>query len=284
MTIGPDVAADPRAVEREQDRGRRDGPPPWRRRLARGSLGTFRYVRSIAVVVVIWTLVALWIDNRVLLPAPNRVVGSLVDLLTDGDFLQEYRTSGTRLLVGFAAAGLVAILLGVAMGLSKIVHDVADPVVEMLRPISALAWIPLWLAVFGISKTLPYFVIFYVALFPFLLNATAGIRGVDPVLVRVARTMGIEGNTLVRRVVLPDALPSVLTGARLAMGGAWMALIASELIGAPNGLGFRILFYGSTFQTSHMLAVIAVIAVSGYLTDLGLRTLQRRWTPWEAPS
>ena len=92
--------------------------------------------------------------------------------------------------------------------------------------------------------------------------------------------MGVSGLTIVRRVVLPDALPSVLTGARIAMGNAWMALIASELIGAPDGLGYNIIFFGSTLRTADMIAVIFTIAISGYLTDLALRMLQRRMTPW----
>ena len=243
---------------------------------------TLRYIRSIAVVLLVWFLVARWIGNHVLLPAPDRVARSMHRLWTGGDFIEDYLLSAQRLLTAYGAAAVAAIVLGVTMGLNRIANEFFDPVVELLRPISALAWIPLWLAVIGISSTLPYFVIFYVALFPFLLNTIGGVRGADPLLIRAASTMGVSARVIVRRVVLPDALPSVLTGARLAMGGAWMALIASELIGAPNGLGFSILFFGATLRTSDMIAVIVVVAFSGYLTDLLLRLLQRRLTPWKA--
>lgn len=254
-----------------------------RDRLLSGNIrATLRYLRSIAAVLLVWYLVARWIGNHVLLPAPDRVARSMYRLWAGGDFIEDYLLSAQRLLTAYGAAALAAIVLGVTMGLNRIANEFFDPVVELLRPISALAWIPLWLAVIGISSTLPYFVIFYVALFPFLLNTIGGVRGADPLLIRAASTMGVSARVIVRRVVLPDALPSVLTGARLAMGGAWMALIASELIGAPNGLGFSILFFGATLRTADMIAVIAVVAFSGYLTDVLLRLLQRRLTPWKA--
>ena len=250
------------------------------RRLSGNLLATLRYIRSIAVVLLVWYLLARWIGNHVLLPGPDRVARSMHRLWTGGDFIEDYLISSQRLITAYGAAALAALALGVAMGLNRIANELFDPIVELLRPISALAWIPLWLAVVGISSSLPYFVIFYVALFPFLLNTIGGVRGANPLLIRAARTMGVPGRVIVRRVVLPDALPSVLTGARLAMGGAWMALIASELIGAPNGLGFSILFFGSTLRTADMIAVIAVVAFSGYLSDLVLRLLQRRLAPW----
>ena len=256
-----------------------DGPGK-RRWIRLGGRGVLRYARSIGAVVLIWYYLANRIDNHVLLPTPDRVIRSVYRLVTGGGLLEDYTISVQRLLIGYAAAAAVAIILGVAMGLSRVVNEFFDPVVELLRPISALAWIPLLLALIGVSKTLPFIIIFSIALFPFLLNTVGGIRAANPVLIRAVRTMGVSGLTIVRRVVLPGALPSVLTGARIAMGNAWMALIASELIGAPDGLGYNIIFFGSTFRTADMIAVIVIIAISGYLTDLLLRMLQRRLTPW----
>ena len=259
-----------------------DGPGEhrWTRRIWLSGRGVLRYARSIGPVVLIWYYLANRIDNHVLLPAPDRVVRSIYRLWTGGGLLEDYTISVQRLLIAYGAAASVAIILGVAMGLSRVVNEFFDPVVELLRPISALAWIPLLLALIGVSKSLPFIIIFSIALFPFLLNTVGGIRGANPVLIRAVRTMGVSGLTIVRRVVLPDALPSVLTGARIAMGNAWMALIASELIGAPDGLGYKIIFFGSTLRTADMIAVIVVVAISGYLTDLLLRMLQRHLTPW----
>ena len=260
----------------------------WTRRTYLVGRAVLRYVLSVGVVVLLWHLLASRIDNHVLLPTPYRVVRSMYRLWTagdgflwhDGGLVEDYIISVRRLFIGYAAAAVVAILLGIAMGLRRVVYELVDPVVELIRPISALAWIPLWLALVGISKSLPFVIIFSIALFPLLLNTVAGIRAANPVLIRAVRSMGVTDSVVVRRVILPDALPSVLVGARIAMGNAWMALIASELIGAPDGLGFNIIFFGSTLRTSDMMAVIVVIAISGYLTDLALRLLHRRLTPW----
>ena len=152
--------------------------------------------------------------------------------------------------------------------------------VEILRPISGIAWIPLALFIFGIGNELPIFIITYVALFPFLLNTMAGVRATDRTLVRAARTMGVDQRTIVRHVMIPSALPQILTGARIAGGAAWMSLVAAELIGAPSGLGFAIEWYRQLLMTPKVIAVIVVISLLGYLTDRGLRWLQQRLTPW----
>jgi ABC-type nitrate/sulfonate/bicarbonate transport system permease component len=120
----------------------------------------------------------------------------------------------------------------------------------------------------------------YVALFPILLNTLSGVRQTDPTLIRAAQTMGVGRWVVVRQVVLPAALPSVLVGMRLAGGACWSALVAAELVGAPSGLGFAIEWYRQLLMTPKVIAFIAVIALLGYLTDRGLRYLQRRLTPW----
>ena len=125
------------------------------------------------MVVLIWYYLASRIDNHVLLPTPHRVVRSIYRLWTEGGLLEDYTISVQRLLIGYATAAAVAIILGVAMGLSRVVNEFFDPVVELLRPISALAWIPLLLALIGVSKSVPFIIIFSIALFPFLLNTVA---------------------------------------------------------------------------------------------------------------
>jgi ABC-type nitrate/sulfonate/bicarbonate transport system permease component len=138
------------------------------------------------------------------------------------------------------------------------------------------------LFIFGIGQSLQIFIIFYASFFPILLNSVAGVRGVDPVLIRAARTMGLPYSRIVVRVIFPSALPSILTGARLGAVISLLALIAAEFVGAPSGLGFAISYYGSLFRTAEMIAFIATLAVLGYLMDTGLRFAQRRLTPWTA--
>jgi len=249
------------------------GPRLWR--------GTgFLYLRSLLVLVVLWHLIALVIGNHAILPRPLLVAADLLQLLASGEVAQHAAISLWRLALSFALAGLIGISLGIVMGLSLLAHDLIDPLVELLRPISGIAWIPLGLFIFGVGHELPIFIMTYVALFPFLLNTIAGVRATDRTLIRAARTMGLGRDVIVRQVILPSALPYILTGARIAAGGAWMALVAAELIGAPSGLGFAIEWYRQLLMTPKVIAFIIVISVLGYLTDRGLRALQRRLTPW----
>ncbi len=257
------------------------GRPNGRRRHAQPpSGGAFLYLRSILALLGIWYLVSLWVGNHVILPTPLAVAQQLVALLRNGEIAQNAAISLWRLAVSYLIAGCLGIGLGIVMGLSPLLDDLLDPIVELLRPISGIAWIPLALFIFGIGDTLPIFIMAYVALFPFLLNTIAGVRSTDRTLLRAAQTMGVGRGTILRHVVLPSALPHILTGARIAGGSVWMALVAAELIGAPSGLGFAIEWYRELLMTPKVIAFIIVISVLGYLTDRALRALQRWLTPW----
>src|SRR5947199_790842 len=163
---------------------------------------------------------------------------------------------------------------------SRRLDDIIDPVIELLRPISGIAWIPLALFIFGIGNALPVFIMTYAAFFPILLGTVAGVRGVDRGLIDVARTMGVPHRTIVTRVVVPAALPSLLVSVRLGVASSWTAVVAAELIGAPSGLGYAVEWYRELLMTPQVMAFIAMIGVLGYLCDSSVRALGRRLTPW----
>jgi ABC-type nitrate/sulfonate/bicarbonate transport system permease component len=167
-----------------------------------------------------------------------------------------------------------------AMGLSRRLDALIDPVVELLRPISGIAWIPLALFIFGIGNTLPIFIMTYAAFFPIVLGTIAGVRSVDRRLIDAARTMGVPHRTIVNRVVVPAALPALLVALRLGVASSWTAVVAAELIGAPSGLGYAVEWYRELLMTPEVMSFIAVIGVLGYCTDRALRTLAQRFTPW----
>ena len=240
----------------------------------------FLYLRSLLALAVLWQLIAMVIGNHVILPQPWTVAVDLWKLVVDGEVFRSAAISIARLVVSFLLAGVIAIPLGLWMGLSPLANDLIDPIVELLRPISGIAWIPLALFIFGVGNELPIFIITYVAVFPFLLNTIAGVRAADRTLIRAARTLGLSRGAIVRQVIVPGALPHILTGARIAGGAVWMALVAAELIGAPSGLGFAIEWYRQLLMTPKVIAFILVISVLGYLTDRALRYLQQRLTPW----
>ena len=240
----------------------------------------FVALRSYAVFVGVWYLLFLWNGNPIQLPSPFRVAAAIWQLAASGELFEHALISTTRLVIALVIATLVAVPLGFLMGLYRSADRFIDPVVELLRPISGIAWIPLALFIFGVGDVLPVFIMVYVAFFPLLLNTISGVRNVDPRLVNAARTMGVHGWPLMHQVIVPGALPTIMVGFRLAFAGAWAAVIAAELIGAPSGLGFAIEWYRQLLMSPKVFAFIAIIGGVGYLCDLALRALQRRLTPW----
>ena len=237
-------------------------------------------VLSLLCFFLLWWLAATVTASPIQLPSPPAVFAALWDLAQDGELSENVSISFGRLLVSMAVACCLALPLGFAMGLSARFNAYVDPLVEMLRPISGIAWIPLGLFIFGIGGTLPVFIMAYVAFFPVLLNTVAGVRGCDGKLIAAARTMGVPRARIIRLVVLPGALPTIMVGVRIAFAGAWAAIIAAELIGSPSGLGFAIEWNRELLMTANVFAYILVVSVIGYACDLLLRLLRARLTPW----
>ena len=235
---------------------------------------------SFACFVLLWWAASAWTGSPIQLPSPAATFASLIELAQDGELLENVTVSFGRLVISMAVAAALALPLGFAMGLSERVNAYVEPTMEMLRPISGIAWIPLALFIFGIGGELPVFIMTYVAFFPILLNTVAGVRGTDAKLVAAARTMGVSQARIVRLVVLPGALPTIFVGVRIAFAGAWAAIIAAELIGSPSGLGFAIEWYRELLMSSNVFAYIIVVSAVGYACDMALRALRRYLTPW----
>ena len=252
--------------------------------MARARTGPFAsavaYVRTMTVFMALWWVLSVWTSKPVLLPPPFAVIDAFVDLARDLELFTQAGISLGRMLISLALASLLAVPLGLLMGLRLTLDDIVDPVIELLRPISGIAWIPLALFIFGIGNALPVFIMTYAAFFPILLGTVAGVRGVDRRLIDVARTMGVPYRTIVTRVVVPAALPSLLVAVRLGVASSWTAVVAAELIGAPSGLGYAVEWYRELLMTPQVMAFIAMIGVLGYLTDTTLRALAQRFTPW----
>ena len=240
----------------------------------------FSYVRTMLVFGVAWELLSRWTANPILLPSPLAVLEALRELALDGELFRHAAISLARMFASLAIASALAVPLGFAMGLSRTFDRIVDPTVELLRPISGIAWIPLALFMFGIGNALPMFIMTYAAFFPILLGTVAGVRATDRKLVDVARTMGVPLARIVTRVVAPAALPSLMVALRLGVASAWTAVVAAELIGAPSGVGYAVEWYRELLMTPQVMAFIATIGVLGYLTDRAARMLADRWTAW----
>jgi ABC-type nitrate/sulfonate/bicarbonate transport system permease component len=238
------------------------------------------YLRTMFVFALLWALVAWWTDNPILLPSPLTVLDAAIGLARELELFQHAGISLGRMVISISIASALAIPLGLAMGLNRRFERIVDPTFELLRPISGIAWIPLALFIFGIGDALPVFIMTYAAFFPILVGTVAGVRAVDRRMVDVARTMGVPNRTIVARVIVPAALPSLLVALRLGVALSWTAVVAAELIGAPSGLGYAVEWYRELLMTPQVMSFIAMIGVIGYLCDASVRWLNRRLTPW----
>jgi ABC-type nitrate/sulfonate/bicarbonate transport system permease component len=255
---------------------------PARRHQLLGS--ALLYVRTMAAFALFWWGVAVWADNPLLLPPPQSVASAFAGLAWEGELFVQSALSIVRMLAALLIAFAIATPLGLLMGMSHKLEEFIDPFVELLRPISGIAWIPLGLFIFGVGHSLPIFIMAYTAIFPVLLGTVTGVKSVDRKLIRAAETMGLSRLGVVTRVVLPATLPAILVSLRLGVASAWTAVIAAELVGAPNGLGYAISWYREMLVTPKMIAFIAMVGVCGYLCDLALRALAAKLTPWAPDS
>jgi len=240
----------------------------------------FVVIRAFAVFIALWGLAAYLVASPLQLPSPGKVFSAMVGLAEKGELLSHTLISASRLAVALGVATVIAVPLGFAMALSRELNAYIDPIVELLRPISGIAWIPLGLFIFGVGGTLPVFIMAYVAFFPLLLNTVDGVRGIDRKLLAAAETMGVGPRARMLHVVVPASMPSVMVGFRIAFASAWAAIIAAELIGSPSGLGFAIEWYRQLLMSPKVFSFIVLIGAVGYLCDLVLRALQRKLTPW----
>ncbi len=235
-----------------------------------------------ALLLLVWQGISLFVldeTTRALLPPPTAVAVAGWELLASGELLRHLFDSLRREAVALVWA-LTAVPLGVAMGWWKRVNDQLDPLVEILRPIPPLAWIPLSILWFGVGDIQNQFIIFLGIFFPILLNTITGVQGVEPNLVRAARCLGANEAAILRRVVLRAALPQIVTGVRIGLGVGWMALVAAELVGANSGLGFMINDARTLLRTDIVIVGMIAIGLVGLTIDLAIRELSRRALPW----
>src|SRR5579872_51449 len=231
--------------------------------------------------IAVWWIAARFAGvNPVLLPDPAAVAGAFYQLSLSGALEQHILISLERVLVGFGLAAVLAVPLGLVLGLYRPIEAYADGLLSLLRPIPPFAWIPLAILWFGIGDGSTEFIVVYAAFFPILLNTIAGVRGIDRMLLRVAHSIGARGPSLFWHVIIPGALPTTFTGLRVGLGIAWMSIVAAELVAAQSGLGYMIMFYRDLFITENVLVGMLSIGVLGFVMDCVMRFLEARLMPW----
>ncbi|EMM3425407.1 taurine ABC transporter permease TauC [Klebsiella aerogenes] len=243
-------------------------------------------VATLAILLAIWWAVtALQLISPLFLPSPWQVLQKLLTIagpqgFMDATLWQHLAASLTRIAIALVLAAIVGVPVGIAMGLSPTVRGILDPLIELYRPVPPLAWLPLVIIWFGIGET-PKILLIYLAIFaPVVMSTLAGVKSAQQVRVRAAQSLGASRAQVLWLVILPGALPEILTGLRIGLGVGWSTLVAAELIAATRGLGFMVQSAGEFLATDVVLAGIAVIAIIAFVLELGLRALQRRLTPW----
>jgi ABC-type nitrate/sulfonate/bicarbonate transport system permease component len=221
-------------------------------------------------------------DFVTLLPPPSMVFDQGARLVGNGVLFIHILKSMERVLIAFFIASLLAIPLGIAIGWWKRCEDMVDPLMEILRPIPPLAWIPLGILWFGIGDPQNIFIIFLGVFFPVLVNTISGVKGVEKNLIWGAMTLGANERQIFREIVLPGSLPFILTGLRVGLGVGWMCLVAAELVASTRGLGFMIQDARYLLLTERVILGMLVIGLLGYGMDRGMRYLQWRLLPWYA--
>ncbi len=241
------------------------------------------YILAAITIIVVWQGVVLATKpSEAVLPAPIAVASEFGRLLGNGTLVTDALISVARVVSAWLLAALVAIPLGLLMGSSRRFEAVVDPFVELLRPISPLAWIPLAILWLGIGESGKIMVVFVGTFFPLLLNTVSGVKSVDPTLLDAGRVFGCTSRaSLFRRVVLPAALPGIVTGLRIAFGTGWAAIIAAELVAARSGLGYLIANGMDILRADEVLVGMIVIGILGVLFDAFFRFLHARYS-WDA--
>ncbi len=275
-------------------KGRMASAPKMRAALpfaVRFRIRLFRTLSFLPNLLLLLVLVLLWqfaskfwlprIDPQmaILMPAPTTIAASAAGMIASGELFYHLAASLKREAFAFLYA-TSAIPLGMAMGWWRVVYNQVNPIMEILRPIPPLAWIPLSILWFGLGDAQNEFIIFLGIFFPILVNTIVGVKNIDPNLIRAARSLGATERKMLERIVFKGALPQIITGIRIGLGVGWMALVAAELVGANSGLGFLINDARSMLRTDTIIVGMLAIGVIGLLIDTFIRLLGRRLLPW----
>ncbi|HEX9149270.1 MAG TPA: ABC transporter permease [Thermoanaerobaculia bacterium] len=242
------------------------------RSLVRGLLP----ISGIAVLVVLWDVALRLPGSSRLLPRPLAVVRAIGELAQKGFLVKHVVASLFRVTWGYVGAVLVGVPLGIVLGWYRRGGMAIAPLLEVLRPISPLAWIPIAILWFGVGDVSAVFIIFLGALFPITLTAMNAVRGVDLVHVNAGRNFGLRAPELLRRVIYPAILPQLLVGLRLSLGIAWLVVVAAEMIAVSSGLGFLIIDARNAGNRYDLVvAGMVLIGVIGIALDALIRGLER---------
>ena len=229
----------------------------------------------VAVLIAAWAAAVRFSGTRIF-PGPWDVVLGTIALMEEGVLVHHIAASLMRVAVGYIGAAALAIPLGVAMGWYPPIHRALNPVIQMLRPISPIAWIPLAILWFGVGNASPIFLILLSSFFPMVVGTIAGVHSVERQYIRAAENFGITGTKLLREVVVPAAMAQIVTGMRIGLGVAWLVVVAAEMVAIDSGLGYLIIDSRNAGNRYDLVvAAMVIIGVIGFFLDAVMKRMER---------
>ena len=246
-----------------------------------------RIKSTLPALLVIAALLLIWwgavvATHSLIFPTPWGVVTGAIELLVNGTLWRHIGASLMRVGTGFGLAVCVAVPLGLWMGWVRGAYSTLNPIFQMLRPISPIAWIPIAILWFGVGDASPIYLIFISSVFPMIVQTTVGVHTIDKRYLRAAENFGVSRATLFKQVVIPAVLPQVLVGMRIGLGVAWLVVVAAEMIALRSGLGYMIMDSRNAGNRYDLvIAGMIIIGVIGLSLDGSMRRLERiRWVRW----
>src|SRR6184192_1360245 len=222
---------------------------------------------SIAIAFLSWQVLSTFIFNPFLIPPPLEVIRTAIPMILSGEILADVSISMSRVLVGFAFGSLAAIVFGVLLGRLQLLHDLLDPIIELMRYLSPTAMIPIAVIWFGIGELSKYFLIFWGTFFIVLVNTIAGVWRAPIARQRAAECLGANQLQIFVLVVIPSAAPYIVTGMRVAMASSFMSIIPAEILAADSGIGYLLQQSSILLQTNRIFVALLTICVIGFIFD-----------------
>ncbi|MBR4958841.1 MAG: ABC transporter permease [Phascolarctobacterium sp.] len=239
-------------------------------------------VVSILCLLVIWELICQsGIVSSLFLPAPTAIISALLQMIADGEIGVSLAASLYRILAGFFIGSLVGLAVGLVTGTSALMDKIGTPIVNAIYPIPKIALLPLFILWLGIGELSKVTIIALGVFFPVAMNTYSGVKNVDTLLLKVAASFNASWWMTMKSVVLPNALPMIFAGLRLAAGTSLLLLVAAEMIAAQVGIGALILHYGDLMITDRLMAGVIVLSLLGLVFNLILQFLERKAIPWK---
>ncbi|MGE8165470.1 ABC transporter permease subunit [Paraburkholderia sp. NPDC080076] len=251
--------------------------------VSRGALYSWLSWIVPVLVLVLWEAAArIGLIAPQVLPAPSSVAETALDLARNGDLFVHLGVSLLRAMAGFLIGGIIGLALGIMVGFSPLAQALFDRSIQMVRAVPFLAMLPLVIVWFGVGEVAKIFLVALAVLFPIYINTMLGIRQIDPKLMELAKVIGLNWTAIVRRIILPGAMPSILTGVRYALAHAWLALVIAETLATTKGIGFLAMDAREFLQTNVILLTMIIYAIIGVVADALVRVLETHFLSWHA--